>query len=144
MCHIFRNVQEGFRKTNSSIELELFLCKGHSQFQAKLFFHIFLCQIYQPGIIYGSGIKFYLEGPIFSSKTLYLTLLDPRATKCPDLFHIAIAVFFFSRKRVFLLFDFYFFWVKQFLMKKKLKIFTPTPSEGGTKKTKKMKIGRRA
>ena len=134
MCHIFRNVQEGFRKTNSSIELELFLCKGHSQFQAKLFFHIFLCQIYQPGIIYGSGIKFYLEGPIFSSKTLYLTLLDPGATKCPDPFHIAIAVFF-SRKRVFLLFDFYYFGVRQFLIKNYLLFLTPPPSEGGKEKT---------
>ena len=66
-----------------------------------------------------------------------LTLLAPGGgTKCPDPFHNAIAVFF-SRKRVFLLFDFYYFGVRQFLVKKNFIFFTRPPSEGGTKKTKK-------
>ena len=54
-------------------------------------------------------------------------------TKCPQPFNIAI-----SRKRVFLLFDFYYFGVRQFLMKKTSNFFTPPPSEGGTKKMKKI------
>ena len=48
-------------------------------------------------------------------------------------------------KRVFLLFDFYHFGVRQFLVKKKMVCFTPSPSEGGIKKTKQnLKIGCRA
>ena len=59
-----------------------------------------------------------------------LTLIAPGGggTKCPDPFHIAIAVFFFSRKRVFLLFDFYYFGVRQYFVTKKMEIFLGLPS----------------
>ena len=40
---------------------------------------------------------------------------------CPDPFNIAIAISF-GRKRVFLLFDFYYFGIRQFLVKNKLEL----------------------
>ena len=46
-------------------------------------------------------------------------------TKCPDPFNIAIGIFLFSWKRVFLSFDCYFFGVRQFLERKNV-IFYPT------------------
>ena len=41
---------------------------------------------------------------------------------------ISRLLIFFSRKRVFLLFDIYYFGVRQFLVKNKRKKFDPTPS----------------
>ena len=58
-------------------------------------------------------------------------------TKCPDPFHIAIAVFFLVGNVFFLLFGFYYFEVRQFLVKKTPKFFTPPPSEGVLEKQKK-------
>ena len=40
-------------------------------------------------------------------------------------------LYFFSRKRVFLLFDFYYFGVRQFLVKKNFIFFYPPPLRGG-------------
>ena len=40
--------------------------------------------------------------------------------------------------------DFYYFGVRQFLVKKKTNFFTPPPSEGGTKERKNLEIGHRA
>ena len=63
--------------------------------------------------------------------TLTLLALVGEGTKCPDTFHIAIA--FFSRKHVFLLFDFYYIGVWQFLVKKNLKFFGGTHRSGPLK-----------
>ena len=69
---------------------------------------------------------------------------DPLTLSGPDPFHIAIAVFLVGNVFFFLLFDFYYFGVTQFLVKKIQYFFNPPPSEGGTKETKKLKIGHRA
>ena len=51
---------------------------------------------------------------------------------------ISRLLFFFSRKRVFLLFDFYYFGVGQFLVKKKLKFFLPHSPPRGVQKNEKI------
>ena len=71
--------------------------------------------------------------------TLSLTLLDPGGDALSAQIHFILwLMFFVSRKRVFLLFHFYYIGVRQFLVKNKLKIFYPTPLRGGTKKMKKI------
>ena len=65
------------------------------------------------------------------------SLLAPGGALSARILFIMRLLFFFSRKRVFLLFDFYYFGVRQFLVKKNFIFFTRPPSEGGTKKTKK-------
>ena len=66
----------------------------------------------------------------------HLALLDPGGALSARIHFKLRLLFFFCRKHAFLLFDFYYFGDRQFLMKMKFIIFYPTPSRRGILKKK--------